>query len=137
MVMSFQDELHRSMLPRDGDIDALRKANPYAVPRAKSRMPSNADLLRRGLARQLEREPSSIGKADPGHRVDLGEVKTTRHGVVSVAHDIDQGALVMHGIAVALDEIDADLRSLFLSSSATLNSVQDRALQSQRALPSR
>jgi hypothetical protein len=94
----------------------------------KRRMPSDSELLQRGLACQLERLPHSVGSAIAKRRIEFGEVETGATeidaGRVPVAHDVENDGLVVHGVAVSLHEIAPELRTAFVSASAAFSDAE-------------
>jgi hypothetical protein len=115
------------MYSEDDNGMATRKAR-LASPPARSRMPSNAELLRKDLARQLEREPHTIGTADPDRRIELGEVETEL-GRIRIAHDGD--TIHIHGTAMLMSEIEDGLRQAIFATSAAFSGAQ--TAEEQRA----
>jgi hypothetical protein len=105
-----------------------------------ARTMSDSELLRKGLSRQLAREPHSIGDPDPDRRRELGEVEidlglgTEKHRV-RLAHDPENRAMSVHGVNVMMTDVDKDLRDSFESTSARLMEEQGNAEQeTQRVL---
>lgn len=86
-----------------------------------------SELARRGLVAKLHR--AGIGDPDPGRRIEIGEVDTGHHGRVRVALDHGAGALVVHGVAVDINEIDADLRRSLIAAAAMFTGAKDPAHQ--------
>lgn len=100
---------------------AMRKERATVPPRQAPL--SGAELRKRALARQLEREPYSIGSADPHARTEFGTVETSL-GTVIVAHDRQAGELIVHGVHVALGEMDGDLRRALTAASSGFDAAQ-------------
>jgi hypothetical protein len=121
-------ELESKGFKRDGisqhmkavESDLLRKAYTGQIVRKtpggtgmpianKGSMPTDDELLRRGMAAQMQREPHSIGDPDPDRKRELGEVEIdlgTGPLRIRVAHDPQEGALHLHGVAVLTAELD-------------------------------
>jgi hypothetical protein len=99
---------------------------------------SDAELLRKGLARQLEREPHSVGSADPDRKRELGEVEAdigSERRKIRVMHDPENSAMSLHGVHTPMSSIDADLRDSFMATAAQLSEAQGTAEQeTQRTL---
>jgi hypothetical protein len=97
-----------------------------------ARTMSDSELLRKGLSRQLQREPHSIGDPDPDRRRELGEIEVelgTERRRVRIAHDPEQGSMHLHGIATPLSGIDKPLADAFVASAGALNAAQGEAEQ--------
>jgi hypothetical protein len=121
------DKLYRVA---DDDVTAMRLANLGPAP--KVRTMSDAELLRKGLARQLEREPHSIGSADPDRKRELGEIEVevgSERRRIRIAHDPEQGAMYLHGIATPMSSIHKPLADAFVASAGALNAAQGSAEQ--------
>jgi hypothetical protein len=126
--MNHLDKLHRTA----DDVTHRRlRTNPP---------PSDSELLRKGLSRQLERLPHSIGDADPDRKRELGEIEielapSSEKRRIRVAHDPENGAMHLHGVAVTMSQVDEDLRDSFEATAANLNLAQGMAEQeTQRTL---
>jgi hypothetical protein len=130
------DKMDKLLRTPDDDLTALRKSQ---LTRAPSRpLLSDSELLRRGLSAQMAREPHSIGDPDPDRARELGEIEIDLDSGprrIRVAHDPQNGALHLHGVAVLTSEIDpALMRSIELTAGA-LNEAQGREEQeTQRIL---
>jgi hypothetical protein len=88
---------------------------------------SDSELLRKVLARQLAREPHSIGDPDPDCKRELGEIEVdvgSERRRIRVAHDPEQAAMYLHGIATPLSGIDKDLADAFVANAGALNAAQ-------------
>jgi hypothetical protein len=125
------DKLYRVA---DDDVTAMRLANLGPAP--KVRTMSDDELLRKGMARQLERQPHSIGSADPDRKRELGEIEVdlgTERRRIRIAHDPEQNAMYLHGIATPLSGIDRDLGDAFVASAGALNAAQGEMEQATQA----
>ncbi|WP_143199511.1 hypothetical protein [Bradyrhizobium sp. NAS80.1] len=100
----------------------MRKAN-IAAAQAKKRTPSDSDLLRKGLAAQMQREPHSVGNPDPRSRTEFGSVVTVEHGALLISIDEGNDALSIHGVNTLLSDLPAGLRQAALATSAHFNAA--------------
>ena len=103
------------------------------------RSPSDGELLRRGLAAGMQREARSIGDADADRKRELGEIEidlgTGRPRRIRVAHDPQNGALHLHGVAVLTAELDPALaRSIRLTAGALKEAQGEEEQATQREL---
>jgi hypothetical protein len=119
--------------------DRLPKNPQTSTSRGTTTMrPSDTDLLRKGLAAQIAREPHSIGDPDPTRKRELGEVEINLDSGprrIRVAHDPQNGALHPHGIAILTAELDPALVRSFEATAAAFNQAQGREEQeTQRIL---
>jgi hypothetical protein len=126
--MNHLDKLHRTA----DDVTARRlRTNPP---------PSDSELLRKGLARQLARQPHSIGDPDPDRKRELGEIEvelgpSAERRRIRVAHDPQSGAMSLHGVNVMMSSVDNDLADPFVATAARLNEAQGMEEQeTQRVL---
>jgi hypothetical protein len=86
-------------------------------------MPSDGELLRRGLARQIDRTTPGVGSAD--RRIVIGEVESPHvGGRVFVEHDQGADVVMIHGVSTLLADIDRDLRIGFVEASAHFSAAQ-------------
>jgi hypothetical protein len=121
-------------------LDKLLRSNHDVIARRLNTNPppSDAELLRKGLARQLEREPHSVGSADPDRRRELGEIETeigAEKRRIRISHDPQSRSMSLHGINVELNNVDEDLRRSFESTAARCMEEQGSAEQeTQRVL---
>jgi hypothetical protein len=131
------DKMDKLLRNPDDDVNALRKAQLTRAPPSRP-MPSDGELLRRGLASQMQREPHSIGDPDPDRKRELGEVEIdlgTGPRRIRVAHDPQNGVLHLHGVAVLTAELDPAWVRSFESTAAAFNEAQGTAEQeTQRIL---
>jgi hypothetical protein len=90
------------------------------------------------VAAQIAREPHSIGDPDPTRKRELGEVEVNLDSGprrIRVAHDPQNGALHLHGIAILTAELDPALVRSFEATAAAFNQAQGREEQeTQRIL---
>jgi hypothetical protein len=119
-------------------LDKLLRSNHDVIARRLNTNPppSDAELLRKGLARQLERLPGSVGDADPDRKRELGEIEVdlgTDKRCVRVAHDPEQRAMSLHGVHTPLSEIDKPLADAFVASAGALNAAQGEIEQATQA----
>jgi hypothetical protein len=111
----------------------LRKAYQGQTLRETGTVPpisSDGELLRRGLAAQLEREPHSIGDPDPDRKRKLGEVEIdlgTGPRRIRVAHDPQAGTMSLHGVHLRLADLDPGLARSFEATAAAVNEAQGTA----------
>jgi hypothetical protein len=119
-------------------LDKLLRSNHDVIARRlhTNPPPTDSELLRKGLSRQLERQPHSVGSADPDRRRELGEIETeigTERRRIRVAHDPEQGAMYLHGVATPLSGIDKPLADAFVASAGALNAAQGEIEQRTQA----
>jgi len=95
------------------------------------RPPSDGELLRRGLAAGMAREPHSIGNADTHQRVEFGRVEHPELGHLQIAHENDGARdwLNIHG--VNFEVADRDLRDAISTTAGAFNAAQ--TAESQRS----
>lgn len=106
------------------DINALRKAQTEPLSRT-AKDPTVAELRSRALAKATEQQvPGEGSLAPPPRRVEFGEVET-KSGRLQVAHDHEHDAIVVHGVATPLIDIDKDLRMAFATSSAAFSEAEN------------
>jgi hypothetical protein len=125
------DKLYRVA---DDDVTAMRLKNLGPAP--KTRTMSDAELLRKGLSRQLERQPHSTGSADPSRRVELGEAEidlgsSGKHRI-RVAHDPENGAMHLHGVAITMAQVDKELAESFATVATRVSELQGTAEQASQ-----
>jgi hypothetical protein len=123
------DKMDKLLRNPDDDLTALRKSQ---LARAPSRpMPSDSELLRRGLAAQMEREPHSIGSADPHSRTEFGRIEHYQLGHLQIAHENDGARdwLSIHGVNFEI--ADLDLRQAISATAGAFNAAQ--TAETQRA----
>jgi hypothetical protein len=120
----------------DDDVTAMRLANLGRAPRLRTM--SDAELLRKGMARQIERQPHSVGSADPDRKRELGETEVdlgTERRRIRIAHDPENGAMSLHGVNVMVSNVDKDLADSFESTASRFMQEQGNAEQeTQRVL---
>jgi hypothetical protein len=104
--------------------DALRKDRAFTATPQRAVPPFDNELLRKGLAAQLAREPHSIGSADVHQRTEFGDIETP-HGrvMVSVSHDRGADVLAVHGVNVPMTDISRDLRQSVVATAAAFNAA--------------
>jgi hypothetical protein len=106
----------------------LRRTPGVGLPTVqKSKPPSDSELLRRGLARQLEREPHSTGSADT--RIEFGEVDAGKHGRIRMALNQGAGFVALHGVHADVAELDRDLRGALFATSGHFNMAETQEEQ--------
>jgi hypothetical protein len=95
----------------------LRKPSP------SPRVPTDEELLRRGLARQIDRTTPGVGSAD--RHIIIGEIES-KHigGRVFVTHDQGSDQVILHDVRVMLTDIARDLRVGFVEASAHFSAAQ-------------
>jgi hypothetical protein len=110
--------MHKLLYDESGS--ALRKARLSSTPIEQI---SNGELLKRGLACQLERLPGGVGSALIKARVyapiSIGEFRNVR-----VIHDHDEQGLIIAGIATRMEDIPVELRGQFEGAAARLDQAQ-------------
>jgi hypothetical protein len=104
----------------------MQKLVRNAVKKTTS-LPSDSELLRKGLAAQMRRLPGGAG--DPDHRIVIGEVDVPDVGRVHVEHDQAADEVVFHGVRGRLADFDADLRNAFCAGTAAFVEAQNAAEQ--------
>lgn len=93
--------------------------------------PKDEAMRKRAVATQLRHLPGT-GDPDPDRRIEIGECET-QLGRVRVA--VSRDTLALHGVNVALSEIDRDLREAVVSTSASFAAaVLDVEQAKQRTL---
>jgi hypothetical protein len=111
---------------RETNIQTLQK-----VVKKKSDRRDEALRKRASHAAQLRHLPGT-GDPDPDRRIEIGEVET-QLGRVRVA--IERDSIQIHGVAAMLSEIDADLRTAIVSTSAAFAAaILDIEQTEQRAI---
>ncbi len=102
---------------------ALRKDRAFTATPQRAVPPSDDELLHKGLAAQLDREPHSIGSADIHQRTEFGTVKTP-FGTVVVSHDRGTDSVAIHGVNVATSDLGDDLRQSLIATSAAFSAAE-------------
>jgi hypothetical protein len=105
------------------DVSAMLAHGFRVLPDYSKSAPSDADLLRKGMAAQMRREPHSIGNPDPRSRTEFGSVVVSEHGALMISIDEGSDALSIHGINTLLSDLPAGLRQAALATSAYFNAA--------------
>jgi hypothetical protein len=98
---------------RKRNASALRqRCSPVTKTR---RAPSDDELLRRGPAAQLNRIPGGAGDAlAKRKRIVVDNVQIAPGQIATVEHDREDGGLVVAGIAIDLNDVEAGDRARFV-----------------------
>jgi hypothetical protein len=121
-------------------LDKLLRSNNDVIARRLNTNPppTDAELLRKGLSRQLQRLPGSVGDPDPDRRRELGEVEVdlgAEKRRVRLAHDPENRAMSVHGVHVMMTNVDKDLADSFESTASRFMEEQGTAeMETQRVL---
>jgi hypothetical protein len=94
----------------------------------KHTTPSDSELLKAGLAAQINRLPHGFGNALTKSKIKISHIALDDGTIVNVEHDIADHGLVVAGVGVDLDELSIDERDAFIDAASALDSAANEAV---------
>jgi hypothetical protein len=128
--------LDKLLHQRDDDLTALRKNRATAASRSNTvrRAPTVEELRAAALARETDQHlGNGTGSTLIKKRRVIGSVDAGEYGRLMVEHDQDADVLNLHGLHIDLADIDRDLRSAIVTTSAAFAAAEAGEEQAAQA----